>query len=41
MGATNRGDLLATIGALESGLARCGYQFEPGVGVAAVAKTGF
>jgi len=37
MGPTNLGDLLATIGALETGLAACGYEFEPGVGVAAAA----
>jgi len=37
MGAANQGDLLATIGALEAGLARCGYQFQPGAGVAAAA----
>jgi alanine-glyoxylate transaminase/serine-glyoxylate transaminase/serine-pyruvate transaminase len=35
MGPTNLGDVLATIGALETGLAGCGYSFEPGVGVAA------
>ena len=37
MGPTNLGDLLATIGALETGLAACGYEFKPGVGVAAAA----
>ncbi len=37
MGPTNTGDLLATIGALEVGLAACGYEFEPGAGVAAAA----
>jgi len=35
MGATKPGDLLATIGALETGLLGCGYKFEPGVGLAA------
>ena len=35
MGATSIGDLLATIGALEIGLAGCGYKFESGAGVAA------
>lgn len=35
MGPTKLGDLLATIGALEAGLAGCGYQFESGAGVAA------
>lgn len=37
MGAANRGDVLATIAAVEAGLAACGYSFEPGVGVAAAA----
>lgn len=35
MGACSIGDLLATIGALEIGLAGCGYKFESGIGVAA------
>ena len=35
MGAANLGDVLATIGAIEVGLAECGYAFERGVGVAA------
>ncbi|MGC9394914.1 MAG: pyridoxal-phosphate-dependent aminotransferase family protein [Anaerolineae bacterium] len=35
MGAVTQGDLLATIGALETGLAQCGYAFEKGAGVAA------
>jgi alanine-glyoxylate transaminase/serine-glyoxylate transaminase/serine-pyruvate transaminase len=35
MGPTNLGDVLATVGAIEAGLAGCGYAFEPGVGVAA------
>ncbi len=38
MGATKPGDLLATIGALETGLHGCGYAFEPGVGVAAAQR---
>ena len=38
MGSTNAGDLLATVGALEAGLAGCGYPFEPGTGVAAAAR---
>jgi alanine-glyoxylate transaminase/serine-glyoxylate transaminase/serine-pyruvate transaminase len=37
MGPTKLGDLLATIGALEVGLAGCGYEFQPGAGVAAAA----
>jgi alanine-glyoxylate transaminase/serine-glyoxylate transaminase/serine-pyruvate transaminase len=40
MGATKMGDLLATIGAVETGLAGCGYQFERGAGVAAAAAAG-
>lgn len=35
MGAVNPADLLATVGALEQGLAGLGYRFEPGVGLAA------
>jgi len=35
MGAVTQGDVLATIGAIESALAGCGYGFEPGAGVAA------
>jgi alanine-glyoxylate transaminase/serine-glyoxylate transaminase/serine-pyruvate transaminase len=38
MGATRIGDLLATVGAVEAGLAACGYQFERGAGVAAAAS---
>jgi len=37
MGAANQGDLLATVGALEAGLSRCGYQFQPGAGLSAAA----
>jgi alanine-glyoxylate transaminase/serine-glyoxylate transaminase/serine-pyruvate transaminase len=35
MGQVSHGDLLATIGAIEAGLAACGYDFEMGTGVAA------
>ncbi|MGC9521264.1 MAG: pyridoxal-phosphate-dependent aminotransferase family protein [Anaerolineae bacterium] len=35
MGAVSQSDLLATIGAVEKGLAACGYDFQIGVGVAA------
>jgi alanine-glyoxylate transaminase/serine-glyoxylate transaminase/serine-pyruvate transaminase len=35
MGQVNQSDLLATVGAIETGLDACGYQFERGVGVAA------
>jgi alanine-glyoxylate transaminase/serine-glyoxylate transaminase/serine-pyruvate transaminase len=35
MGPTSMGDVLATIGAIEAGLAYCGYPFEAGAGVAA------
>ncbi len=38
MGAVRAGDLLATIGAVEAGLAACGYSFEPGAGVAAARR---
>ena len=37
MGAASVGDVLATLGALEAGLADCGYRFERGTGVAAAA----
>jgi alanine-glyoxylate transaminase / serine-glyoxylate transaminase / serine-pyruvate transaminase len=37
MGPTNPGDLIATINALEAGLAQSGYGFERGCGVAAAA----
>jgi alanine-glyoxylate transaminase / serine-glyoxylate transaminase / serine-pyruvate transaminase len=36
MGVVNQNDVLATIGAIESGLAACGYKFQPGAGLAAV-----
>jgi alanine-glyoxylate transaminase/serine-glyoxylate transaminase/serine-pyruvate transaminase len=35
MGPTNIGDVLATIGAIETALAQCGYGFTSGTGVAA------
>lgn len=35
MGSVSQGDLLATIGAIETGLAGCGYDFAKGAGVAA------
>jgi len=35
MGATKPGDVLATVGAIETGLLACGYTFKPGKGVAA------
>jgi len=35
MGAVSAGDLLATIGAIETGLTACGHAFESGIGVAA------
>jgi len=35
MGAVTAGDLLTTVGAIETGLRACGHQFEPGVGLAA------
>jgi len=39
MGATNPGDLLATIGAIETGLRGCGYNCKLGTGVAAAQQT--
>jgi alanine-glyoxylate transaminase/serine-glyoxylate transaminase/serine-pyruvate transaminase len=39
MGAATLGDVLATIDAIETALAQCGYQFESGTGVAAAMKT--
>jgi len=39
MGATNSGDLLATIGAIEAALLDCGYHCELGTGVAAAQRT--
>lgn len=35
MGSVNQSDLLATIGAIESGLTACGYRFESGTGLRA------
>jgi len=35
MGAVSASDILATVGAIEKGLAQVGYKFEPGVGLAA------
>jgi alanine-glyoxylate transaminase / serine-glyoxylate transaminase / serine-pyruvate transaminase len=35
MGSTGMGDTLATVGAVEAGLAGCGYKFEPGAGMKA------
>lgn len=38
MGATKIGDVLATIGAIETALMQCGYHFEAGIGVSAANK---
>jgi hypothetical protein len=35
MGSTALGETLATVGAVEAGLAGCGYKFKPGAGMAA------
>ena len=35
MGVVSASDILATVGAVETGLARAGYEFEPGAGLAA------
>lgn len=37
MGAATQGDILATLGAIETALAACGYLFTSGIGVAAAA----
>lgn len=39
MGAVNEADILATVGAIEHGLARVGYKFKVGAGLAAVQAT--
>ena len=39
MGVVSMSDILATVGAIEKGLAQVGYKFEPGVGLAAVQAT--
>lgn len=38
MGAARQGDILATIGSIETGLFECGYEFEPGAGVQAAQR---
>ncbi len=38
MGAVTQGDVLATLGAIESGLAACGYKFQMGAGLGAAQK---
>jgi alanine-glyoxylate transaminase/serine-glyoxylate transaminase/serine-pyruvate transaminase len=35
MGVVSASDILATVGAVETGLAKAGHQFEPGAGLAA------
>jgi alanine-glyoxylate transaminase/serine-glyoxylate transaminase/serine-pyruvate transaminase len=39
MGSVSESDILATVGAIEQGLARVGYEFEAGVGLAAAQAT--
>lgn len=39
MGSANMGDILATVGAIETALAELGHQFTPGAGVAAAAAS--
>ena len=34
MGSVSQGDVLATLGAVETALTGCGYAFQPGAGVA-------
>jgi alanine-glyoxylate transaminase/serine-glyoxylate transaminase/serine-pyruvate transaminase len=38
MGSVNASDIVSTLGAIEQGLAESGYEFEPGVGVAAARR---
>jgi len=38
MGSVNQGDVLATIGAIEASLQKCGHQAEQGIGVRAALK---
>jgi len=38
MGAVTPSDILTTVGAVEQGLARAGYRFEPGAGLAAAQR---
>ncbi|HAL55776.1 MAG TPA: alanine--glyoxylate aminotransferase family protein [Bacteroidetes bacterium] len=38
MGAVSAGDIIATVGAIETGLRRAGYRFEPGIGLAAAQR---
>jgi alanine-glyoxylate transaminase / serine-glyoxylate transaminase / serine-pyruvate transaminase len=38
MGSVTQGDILATLGAIETALAGCGYAFTPGAGVAAASN---
>lgn len=38
MGSVNQGDVLATIGAIEASLQKCGHQAEPGIAVGAALK---
>ncbi len=40
MGAATPGDILATVGAIETALSECGYSFAPGAGVAAAMSAG-
>ena len=39
MGAVTAGDIIATVGAIETGLSRAGYRFEMGTGVSAAQKS--
>ncbi len=39
MGAVDQNDILATLGAIESGLATCGYASQPGIAVSATLKS--
>ncbi|RPI34559.1 MAG: alanine--glyoxylate aminotransferase family protein [Chloroflexota bacterium] len=39
MGAASRGDILATVAAIETALSECGYAFKPGAGVEAAQRS--
>jgi alanine-glyoxylate transaminase/serine-glyoxylate transaminase/serine-pyruvate transaminase len=40
MGAVTMGDVIATLGAIETALAGCGYEFTPGIGIEAAKAAG-
>jgi alanine-glyoxylate transaminase/serine-glyoxylate transaminase/serine-pyruvate transaminase len=40
MGAVTLGDVVVTIGAIETALSGCGYKFTPGIGIEAARRSG-